>query len=265
MSTGSLTRTDLYNLYNVIQNTQLNFPKELAISILRDTFSQDSYYRFARDDYGFPKTIDLTDVPQDAGFQNTTTTRLFIGEALRWDVIFYPAIIVKAGPSNYVPISLSRERETVQNEAIIVVDPQGNQRTYTIPKAFLFAGIWEGSLTLDIMARDILTRDDLVSICNLLFADLRYEEMLRAGVVIKKVSAGSPSETDDRQGQDKLYRQSITLDIRTEWRREIPISSVIDAINICVDIGRLDTSPYQLAPNLTITSSIDLIDQINSL
>lgn len=264
MATGSLHRTDLYNIYDVVQNTQLAYPKELIISILRDEFSRDSYYHFAADEYGFPLTPDHTDLPLGAGVEDDSTTRIFIGEAYRFDIVYYPAILVRAGGSTYVPISINRNKETIKYAATRVIDGYGNETVFSTPTHFVLAGVWEGPINVDIMARDILTRDNLVSICNLIFADIRFEELRRAGILIKKVSASGFSEADDRQ-QDKLYKASITLDIRSEWRREIPIDSVVDAIRICVEFGRVDVTPPVVAPNLQVNSYLQLIDQIDEL
>jgi hypothetical protein len=264
MATGSLNRTDLHRIHNVVQNTQLSFPKEMVIALLRDEFGRDSYYHYAQDEWGYPLTPDHTDLPLGAGVEDDTTTRLFIGEAFRWDVIFYPAILVRAGGSNYTPISMNRNKETVKYDATRVFDGYGNDTFITTPTHFVLAGAWEGQLNIDILARDILARDDLISICNLIFTDVRFEELLRAGILVKRVSAGGPTETEDRQ-QEKLYKQSITLEIRSEWRREIPIDSTIDAINLCVEFGRLDQTPPVVAPNLEINTSIALIDQIEDL
>lgn len=264
MATGSLHRTDLYNIYDVVQNTQLAYPKELIISTLRDEFSRDSYYHFVADEYGFPLTPDHTNLPLGAGVDDDITTRLFIGEAYRFDIVFYPAILVRATSSNYVPISFNRNKETVQYDITRVVDGYGNVALFTTPTHFVLAGAWEGTINVDIMTRDILARDNLTSICNLMFADIRHDEFRKAGVLLKRVSAGGFTETEDRQ-QDKLYKSTITLDIRSEWRREIPIYSVVDAISICVEFGYLDKTPPEMAPNLQVNSYIQLIDQIDEL
>jgi hypothetical protein len=264
MATGEILRHDLNQINYVVQNTQLAYPKELVIGVLRDEFSKDTYYHYVADEWGFPKTPDHTDLPADAGYQDDQTTRIFIGEAYRFDIIYYPAILVRAGSSKYTPISMSRNKETVQYEALKIVDGYGNERVTATPQYYTLAGAWEGNLQLDIMARDILTRDELISICTLMFTDIRFEELLRAGLLIKGVSAGAPSEGDDRQ-QEKLYKQSITLDVRSEWRREIPVDTVVDAINICVDFGRVDTTPSTYAQNLGISTTIQLIDQIDAL
>jgi len=264
MTTGSFSRSDLNRINNVVQNTQFSFVKEIIVAILRDEFSKDSFYNYVGDSYGFPKTPDMLGLPTDAGFEDELTTRIFIGEKWRFNAILYPAILVASGSSKYTPIAFNRNKETIQYEAISLIDGYGNQTVITIPSAFTLAGAWDMTVSVDIHTRDILSRDHLTSFCNLLFSDIRHDDLLKAGILVKGVSAGSPSEGDDRQ-QDKLYKQSITLDIRTEWRREIPIESLIDVINVCVEFGNLEVEPPVINPNLTINATIQLIDQIENL
>ena len=87
--------------------------------------------------------------------------------------------------------------------------------------------------------------------------------MINSGVFVKTISVGAPSETDDRN--DKLYRQSITFEIRSEWRRHIPIDSVVDIINICVDIGNLSVTPPVYAENMQINTTTDLLNALSGL
>jgi hypothetical protein len=266
MATGEILRSDLNRIHHVVQNTQLSRPKELVIGVLRDEFSKDSYYHYVADEWGFPKIPDHTDLAPDAGLEDDLTTRIFIGEAFKQEITYYPAILIKGGSSKSTPISINRNKETVLHETVKVIDGYGNEQTVAIPTHFLLAGAWEGNLTLDIQTRDILSRDELATFCSLLFEDIRYEELRRAGVLIKSggVSVGAPSEGDDRR-QEKLYKQTITINIRTEWRREIPIDNVVDAISFCIDFGRVDVEPFTPAPNLTITSTVELVNQIDSL
>jgi len=263
LGTANLHRTDLFGIHNVVQNTQIAFPKELIIGVLRDFFSQDSYYHYVRDAWGFPLTPDHTDLPSDAGLEDDATTRVYIGEKFRFDVIYYPAILVSAGSTRYVPISFNREKETVLNSAILVVDGYGNQTVFTTPSHYVFAGAWEGSIQIEVLTRSIRARDDLVELITLLCTDIRFEELLKAGILVKNVSASAPGETEDRN--DKLYRQVITLDIRSEWRRQIPVENLIDAINICVEFGNLETTPIQTAPNIEINTRVDLLSAIEDL
>lgn len=261
--TGSIHRTDLYKIHNVVQNTQFSFPKEQIIGVLRDEFSQDSYYHYVRDPWGFPLTPDHTDLPIEAGLADDSTTRLYIGEKWRYDVIYYPAVLVSAGHSTSVPISMNRNKETVLSEATLVVDGYGNQKVFTTPVAFTLAGAWEGSINIDVLTRSIRSRDELVELITLICTDIRFEEFQRSGVLMKKVSAGAPSEMDDRN--DKLYKQTITLDVRSEWRRHIPIGNIIDAINFCVNFGDINSTPPVFSPNLQINTTIDLLSEIQNL
>lgn len=264
MGTGSFSRTDLNRINGIVQNTQLSYPKELVISILREEFGKDSYYHYVSDPWGFPLTRDLTGIETDAGFDDDVTTRIFIGEEYRHDAIFYPAIFVRDGGHSYKPVAMNRNKETVQNEATLVVDGYGNEKIFISPKSFTLAGAWEGQIQVEIKTRDILARDQIAEFCSILFTDLRFEEFLKAGIIIKSVNTGSPSQDQDRQ-QDPLYLRTITLDIRSEWRREIPIDNIVDVINICVDIGRLDVEPPQFDPNIQINTCVDVIQAIDEM
>lgn len=262
MTTGIRHVTDLYGVFNVVQNTNLISWKDLLIGVIRDELSKDSFYHAVVDSWGFPFTPDHTDLPIDAGLNDDTTTRVFVGESYRFDVIHYPAIIVRSGGSTYVPISFNRERDTVKYEAITVTDGY-NQKFFFTPSFFVFAGAWEGSINIDIMARGIRERDDLVELVMLICTDIRFDDLMRAGLLIKRVSAGTPSESDDNN--NKLYRQTVTLDTRGEWRREIPVGNLIQAINICVDFGNLQQDPPVIAPNIQISQTIHLVDAIDAL
>lgn len=261
--TGNIFQSDLYAINNIVQNSMLTYPKELIIGILRNEFELDSYYHYVKDAWGFPKTPDHTDLPSEAGIFDDVTTRVYIGQAWRFDVIYYPAIIVRNAGSRYVPISINREQDNLIYDATLLVDGYGNQKYIATPTHFLFAGVWEGSISVDVMSRGIRERDDLVELVKLICTDIRFKELQRAGVLIKGVSSGAPSETDDRN--DKLHRTTITLDIRSEWRRHIPVTTIVDAINICVDFGRVDKDPPVIAPNMEINIHLDLIEQINMI
>jgi hypothetical protein len=263
--TGNLERTDLYQIHNVVQNTLMSYPKELVIGILREEFSKDSYYHYVADEWGFPKVPDHTDLPLDAGYADDRTTRLFIGEAFRFNAIYYPALLVRMTSAKYVPISMNRNKEVVEYEKQLVIDGYGNTREFFTPRYIDLAGAWEGTITIDVIARDILSRDNLVSIVMLLFADIRFESLRKAGVLVKsgQPSLGGVSEGDDRQ-QDKLYKATVSMEVRTEWRRLIPINSIVERINLCVDF-RVIGEPGVTNPNLQISQSLTILDQIEAL
>lgn len=251
----------------------LVYPKEVILATLRDFFSKDSFYHYEKDQWGYPNTTDHTDLPLGAdlpaGSKNSTahpndllSTRVFIGENYRYDGIYYPAILIKSGGSKYVPISINREKGSVQYDAI-VYDDGYNQVTVQRPVSFITAGVWEGSIIIDVLTRSLRSRDDLVELIGMAFAEIAVDSLYDVGLVVKPPVIGSPSETDDRN--DKLFRQSITLDIRTEWRRLIPIGNLIDTIMFSVTFGRVDDDDYPVSPNLTINTEINLVDILLNL
>ena len=263
MVTNNFFKSDLYKMHNIVQNAMVLYPKELIIAQIRDFFSRDTYYHYVFDNWGFPQTPDHTDLPVQSGYHDNVTTRLFIGESYRFDVIYYPAIIVRHGGSTSVPISINRETSSVKWGNMVFEDGYGNIKTFPTPEHFIFAGAWEGSINIDIMARDLRARDDLVDLISLLFVDIAFNDLQKSGLIVKGVSSGAPSETDDRN--DHIFRQTVTLQIRSEWRRQIPISSIIEIINMSIEFGRTDPEPGPIAPNLTINTTENLTDLLSKL
>jgi hypothetical protein len=256
-ATGSFERSDLYQIYNIVQNSAISFPKDIIISILRDEFAKDSYYHYVADEYGFPKVTAHKDLLLDAGFQDDQTTRIFIGEYYRFDAIMYPAILVKVSSVKSTPISLNRNKYNIEYEKTIIYDGYGNSRQVFTPAYIDLAGVYEGTLTLDIIDRDMLSRDNLASLLMIIFTDIKFETLAKAGVVVKPPSLTGFTEAKDRENVP-LYKASISLEYRTEWRRLIPISSVVDQINFCIDFKNMETGIT--APNLEISTNVLLDD-----
>lgn len=271
MSTNNLFKSDLFDIHSIIQASMLVYPKEIILSTLRDFFAKDSYYHYSRDQFGFPNTTDHTDLPPGADLpvgaigstsesNNLLSTRVFIGENYRFDGIYYPAILIKSGGSKYVPISINRERGAIQYNNIVYEDEAGNQCQVNRPIAFITAGVWEGSIVVDVLTRSLRSRDDLVELVGMAFSEVTVDSLYDVGLIVKPPSIGSPSETDDRN--DKLFRQTITLDIRTEWRREIPIGNIIDAVFFTASIENIDNPDAPVSPNLTINTEVNLTDML---
>jgi len=269
MATNNFFRSDLYGIHNIIQASMLVYPKEIILATLRDFFSQDSYYHYEQDQWGFPNTTDHTDLPPGAdlpanSFGSTAkendllSTRLFIGENYRYDGIYYPAILVKSGGSKYVPISINREQGGIQYDILVYEDGYGNQVEVKRPISFITAGVWEGSIIIDVITRSLRSRDDLAELIGMAFAEIRVDSLYDIGIIVKPPNIGAPSESDDRN--DKLFRQSITLDIRTEWRREIPVGNIIDAIFCTASLEDLSRPTAPISPNVTINTELNILD-----
>lgn len=255
MGTGNLFKSDLYNLYDYVTNPIITYPKELFIETLREFFSQDSYYHYQRDNYGYPLVTDHTDERQEAGLLDDTTTRLFIGEPYRNDNNYYPCLLIRHGGARSVPISINRDRGSVQWTNTIFEDGYGNQKIIKTPEYFVRNGAWEGTITVEIQSRSPRAADDLSEHVAILFVDEKREDMQNAGVVIlKEPSISGPSESDDRTG--KIHKRTVTFEIRSEWRRQSRIDDVIDVVNICFEFGDIVTQIY--SPNLTIHEKITL-------
>lgn len=258
MSTNNFFKSDLFGIHNIIQASMLVYPKEIIIATLRDFFSKDSYYYYSKDQWGFPNPVDHTDLVPGAGIHDNLTTRVFIGENYRYDGIYYPAILIKSGGSRYVPISINRDKGGIQYEDLLYEDGYGNQTVLSKPKAFITAGVWEGSIVIDVLTRSLRSRDDLVELISMCFTEVSFDTLYDVGVIVKPINIGAASESDDRN--DKLFRQTLTLDIRTEWRREIPVGNLIDAVLFSVYFEDLSKPASAPAANLTINTEVSLTD-----
>jgi hypothetical protein len=248
----------------------LSYPKEIIIATLRDYFSKDSYYYYSKDQWGFANTTDHTDLPPGADMPYgagsnpdlsptaNLSTRLFIGENYRYDGIYYPAILIKSGSSKYVPISINREKGGIQYENVLFEDGYGNQTIISRPVSFITAGVWETSVNIDVLTRSLRARDDLVELISICLTEITFESLVDVGIVIKPINIGAPSEQDDRN--DKLFRQTLTLDIRTEWRREIPVGNLIDTIFFTVTFQNLENPNAPYPVNLAINTELSVTD-----
>jgi len=267
MATGGInfgSTTDLYKIYSIVQNNFIRYTKDIILSTLKEFFAKDSMYHYVYDEYGFAKVNDHTDQNINAGLHDDLTTRIYIGELNRFNVIHYPSVLVGFTGARSVPISLNRDQGRVDYVTTTFIDGYGNEKTAQTPYAYILSGAWEGSISIDVYSKGVREKDDLIELISILFVDLAWNSLYRAGVAIKpNVQIGSLGFSDDRN--DRLYKQSITLEFRTEWRREILVKNILEVINFCADFGELLTDPAQLAPNLSIKESINLLDNINIL
>lgn len=255
-------KSDLPQLHSIVQNTMHLHSKELILFSLRDYFSKDSFYRYVTDHFGYSQKVDVTDLPLDAGINDDLTTRISIQETFPEEADYFPALVVKIGNFNSVPISFNRETGSVQWDYLTFQDGYGNIKTFKTPKHFIFAGAWEGSINIDVLARDMRARDDLADLVAMRFVDIAHNELLREGIIITGVSTSGPSETDDRNS--KIFKDTVILKIRTEWRRHIRVGNIVEIIGEAIEFGQLnDFSP--VAANLTIHSEKTLIEVLAEL
>ena len=256
--------TDLYKIYSIVQGNFIRYPKDIIISTLKEFFAKDSMYHYVIDEWGFAKVNDHTDQDIRAGLHDNETTRLYIGEISRFAVIHYPSILVSSAGARHVPISMSRDKARIDYTTTTYVDGYGNEKKVQTPYAYILSGAWEGSISIDVYCRGVREKDDLIELISILFTDLAWDDLYKAGIAVKQnVQVGAVGFSDDRN--DRLYKQTVTLEIRSEWRREILVQNTLDIINFCVDFGDISKTPPSLAPNLTISTSLNLLDNLDNL
>lgn len=236
------------------------YAKNLIVELLRESFSLDSYYHYVNDDFGFAKTPKQTNLTLDAGLHDDATTRIYIGEPYRYDQKYFPAVLVKAGSFRYVPISFSRNKGVVQYKSMRFVDGYGNVKIFSTPSYFDLAGAWEGEINIDIVAGDLSSRDEITETIAALIEIVHHDHLIKSGVFTKPLSISAPTEKDD--SKDKLYMCTVSLPIRTEWRQQIPIETILDQINFCVDFGSFLSDTFTPAINLAIRDKITIEDEV---
>ena len=267
MPTNNTNKSDLQRIHGIVQNTMIKYPKELLIHVLRDFFSQDSYYHYEKDEFGFTQIKDQTNLPLNAGMidpENAQTqhltTRIYIGEQYKSRDKLYPSIIVKGNSVKDVPYSATNEEGCVQYEKVVYIDQATNQKAIAhIPKCFILAGSWEGDLSIEVATKNSNTRDEIVELINMCYK-LNMQEFINNGLIIKPLSIGSPSETQERN--DFIFKQSITAPFKGEWRIEKPIYNLIERIVVTVDYGYIDGNNPTFSPEARSAIDLNLSDEI---
>lgn len=215
----------------IIQQACITHPKNLIIDVLRKYFKNDSVYTYRCDEFGFPLTPDLTGMD----FDSEDTTRILISDAYRYEVNFYPAIIIKSSGGSYKPISFNQEH-TLKHRKSVVQNLYGAFETITIPTHRVYAGAWELNYEVEIYSKSHTELEELVDIISLLFQYVSWNELRANGLFIKNISIGG--ESSEPYANDYIYSQNISLPVRTEWRVEIPIEDLIEKLVFYFDSVR---------------------------
>lgn len=234
MSTSFRVYSDLFGLSNFIRQTAVAQGKNLLIDSLREHFRHDTFYRYSTDAFGFPLTPDLTDLPPD--IQEERTTRIYIGDIYRYDKRFWPAIIVRHSSGRYKPISIN-QNHTTKYRLDLVLDGYGNRSFVRVPTHKVITGAWEQTFEVQIASESTQDREELTDIVSGFFQGVLRESLIPQGLFIRGTSMGAEREED--WGNEKVYLQSINLECYSEWRRELPIDSLVETIQFCFNYGLL--------------------------
>jgi len=247
--------SDIFSLENVVQQTGVVHGKNILIDMLRDIFAQDRQYKYVQDVFGFPKTPSHLGLDPEAGLDDTSTTRVFIGSTFRYDIKFNPSIIVKSTGSRYVPIAFNQNLLSVINRRELLIDGYGNQTVITTPAYHTLAGAWDQTFEVKVIAENEMDREEIADIIKVTLMGTRRRELERAGLHIKVLSTGG--ETEEKYSNDFLYMISINIDTRSEWKVRIPINDVCERIGVCLTFRTIGGS---IADGLTINEEITTAD-----
>ena len=235
MATGHRVYSDLFSYSDIVRQVAVSQGKNLIIDALREYFKNDVPYHYEQDAFGFPRVVNVTDLPPD--MQEKRTTRIFIGDIFRYDKRFFPAITVRYSSGKYHDISFNQDVGCKKYRLDLIVDGYGGNSYIRTPTHQLVCGAWDQSFDIVISSEATGDREELTDIVSGFLISVIRQELYESGLFIKSVSMGAEREEDF--ANDKIYLQSITIETYSEWRREIPIdaNSLVDAIAFCFKYG----------------------------
>jgi hypothetical protein len=229
--------SSFYGDNSVTQNSFLVHPKNIIIDLLRREFSVDSLYTYRSDEYGFPLVKDLTGL--DPGSE--LTTNVLIGEMYRYDLKFFPNILVSSKGGQYKPLS-ANQNQTTKYRRDVFVDQYGNENVISTPTHKVYAGMWDHSLEIQINSESHIETEEISEIVALMLQYKLFHELRAAGVVIKTLSVSA--ESSEKYINDNIFTQSISISCISEWRVEVPINNIVEKIvmNIASEKTPIDNS-----------------------
>jgi len=184
------------------------------------------------DSYGFPKTRDLTGIEVDS----EETTQILISDIFRYEVKFYPAIIIKNSGGKYHPISFNqngtlkyrKDREEDADTGLITEMLTPSHRVY--------AGAWDMNFDVTVYSESQSELEELVDMVTMILTYVVWNELRANGLFINNVSIGG--ENAEPYANDYVYNQTISISTFSEWRVEIPIDNIIEKLLFYFDSVR---------------------------
>jgi len=230
--------SDIFHLEYIFEQTGMVYTKNILIDTLRDVFSKDRQYHYVQDIYGFPLTPSSLGLSSTAGLDDQETTRIFIGSTYRYDIKMNPSLIVRNTGSRYSPVSFNQDFTSTVNRIETLIDGDGNQTQIYVPAYYIRVGAWDQTLSVRVIAESEVDREELCDIVQVVLMGSRRQELQNAGLFIKTLSTSGETETP--YANDYLYMVDINLEVRTEWRIQVPISDVCERIGLCLAFGTLN-------------------------
>ena len=214
---------------HIIQQVAIVHPKSLLIDSLRKTFRTDSIFTYRSDEYGFPLTADLTGKEIDS----ESTTKILISDLYRYEVKFFPAIVVRSSGGAYKPISFN-QNGTIKYRTDEVVNDYGASKIIRTPTHRVYTGRWELNFDIQIYSESHSELEELVDIVSIALQYSLWNELRANGLFIRTLNIGA--ESAEAYANDYVYNQTISIGTNSEWRVEIPIENIVEKI-----VFRFDT------------------------
>jgi hypothetical protein len=215
--------SDFFSDNNIIQQTAIVAPKSLIIDGLRGVFSKDNIFTYRTDEFGYPLTIDLTGKEIDS----EDTTKILISDAYRYEMKFFPAIIIKSNGGTYKPLSFNQNM-TYKYRRDLVTDEYGATRTVSTPTHRVYTGLWDMNFDIGIYSESYSELEELVDIVSIALQYTLWNELRENGLFIKRLTISG--ESAEPYANDYIYSQNISINTHSEWRAEIPLDNVIEKL-----------------------------------
>lgn len=247
--------SNFYEDQNIIQQVCITQPKNLIIDSLRSRFAKDNVFTYRTDDYGFPLTPDLTGVSTDSSL----TTQILISDSFRYDVKFYPNIVIKSGGGSYKPLSFN-QNGTIKYRKDYYDDSFGIRRFLNTPTHRVYAGMWDMNFEVIISTEDTPTLQRLVDIVSLELQYGSWNKLRENGLFIKSLNISS--EAQEPYANDYVYSTTISISTYSEWRVEIPLENIIEKLVFYFDSVKTPSDPSRDLSELQSLKYEDVIEMI---
>ena len=233
---------------DIVWNSLVIDSKDILIQSLREYFSNDPVFRYRSDEFGFPllpkaELVDGKIVGREDIVWGDNSTKIIITDDYRFKPRFFPAITTTDnGGSNY-EISFNQELSCVKYKVEELIR-EGRIIQRRVPSHVLFAGSWKQNYSINIIAEDHATRKRLKDIVAILLMNVLRNTLLERGIFIEKMTFGGDREEEFKN--DYYYYATINVDLYSEWRREIPVTMLVEAISISSSILTAALSPQDV-------------------
>ena len=195
----------------------------MLIDGLRKVFRNDSIFTYRDDEYGYPLTPDQTGIDVDS----PETTKIIISDAYRYDVKFFPAIVIKSSGGSYKPLSFNQNM-TYQHRTDVVETEYGAKKIVSTPTHRVYTGRWELGFEVGLYSESQSELEELTDIVSLAIQYVLWNELRANGLFISQVRIGA--ESAEPYANDYVYSTTISLSTLSEWRVEVPIDNIVEKI-----------------------------------